>query len=357
VSELCQKADRSDVSSLGGDASTPLVSIIIPNLNGEGLLPTCLAALQNQTYTSFEVVLVDNASLDKSVEVAQQTMPDLRIITLERNEGFAGACNRGAESVHATSAFILFLNSDVRLTSNCVAELVAYATSEPRAAVWQPKLMRADGRGWDSAGSFFTRTGFLWHDDFAEAPAGASEKPRNIFAAKGACFFVRRSAFDAVAGFDGSFFAYFEETDLCWRLQLAGWDVRYVPVCCAYHDVGATTSRHLRAASVDYLSFRNRTISIIKNSGVGTLIAVLPLHLAGCLATAMALTVRGRWRSGAAAIRGIAGALGDRETWAQKRRSTQALRARPDSLFLPLVTKHMTLPRAWKLLLAYLPRW
>ena len=333
------------------------VSIIVPNLNGETLLPGSLGALRVPTRHSYRVILVDNGSADRSIEVARETLPDIEVIALPSNEGFVGACNRGARESDPESELLLFLNTDVTLTPNCLDELVDRAAEEPHAAVWQPKLMRADGSGWDSAGSFFTTTGFLWHDAFEDAPEDASEHPRDIFAAKGACFLVRREPFFAVGGFDESFFAYFEETDLCWRLQLAGWGVRYLPVCCAYHEVGATTTRHLRAARIDFLSFRNRIVSIVKNAEAGTLAIVLPLHLVACLGAAAALTVRGRWRSGLAILRAIAVATTSYPELRARRQATQALRTRKDAAFLPAVTRRMTPSRAARLLTAYLPRW
>src|SRR5581483_9320331 len=135
--------------------------------------------------------------------------------------------------------------------------------------------------------------------------------------------------FDVVEGFDDAFFAYFEETDLCWRIQLAGWSVRYEPVCCAYHDVGATTTRHLRAAHIDYLSFRNRVASIVKNADRTTLATVLPAHVAACVASAIALGARGRWRSGLAILRALAVSARSGNELARRRAATQRLRTRP----------------------------
>lgn len=336
--------------------TVPRVSIVIPNLNGEHLLPDCLGALP-QERNDIQVVLVDNGSTDRSIAVAREAWPRIDVVALATNEGFASACNRGAEASDPSAEFLLLLNTDVTLTGNCFDELLDWAAREPAAAVWQPKLMRADGSGWDSAGSFFTRTGFLWHDSFEDEPPEASERPRDIFAAKGACFLVRRSAFDVVGGFDESFFAYFEETDLCWRLQLAGWAVRYVPVCCAYHLVGATTTRHLRAAHIDFLSFRNRITSVVKNAETPTLARVLPVHLAACLASAVALAVRGRWRSSLAILRAIGVSARAGGELVERRRAVQALRVRSDASFLPDVTRTMTPRRAIRLLTAYLPRW
>jgi GT2 family glycosyltransferase len=334
-----------------------LVSVVIPNLNGEALLPSCLESLNAPTHHRLDVVLVDNGSADRSIDVARSTFPGIHVVALPANEGFAPACNKGFAAADPDADFVLFLNTDVRLTPNCLDDLVDRALEEPEAGVWQPKLMRADGNGWDSAGSFFTRTGFLWHDSFEDAPPGASERARDVFAAKGACFLVRRSVLDHVGGFDDSFFAYFEETDLCWRIQLAGWSVRYEPVCCAYHDVGATTTRHLRAAHIDFLSFRNRITSIVKNSGMNTLAIVLPLHIVACLASATALAVRGRRENGIAVLRALAWAARNSHRLAAERRRTQALRTRADRAFLPHVTRRMTPRRALALLAAYLPRW
>lgn len=334
------------------DPSAGVVSIVIPNLNGERLLGRCLDALRG---VHAEVILVDNGSVDRSIDVARRTLPDIKAIQNRRNLGFAKACNQGADA--SRGSCLLFLNSDVVLSETCLNDLMEHARADREAAAWQPKLMRADGRTWDSAGSFFTRTGFLWHEGLNETGADRFPDARDVFALKGACMLVRTEAFRAVGGFDADFVSYFEDSDLCWRLWLAGWIVRYVPVCCAYHAVGATTTRLFSSAEIDYLSFRNRISSIATNAEPRTLAVVLPLHLGVCLGIAALFAVRGRFANAAAIVRAMGFAVVNRRALFARRRSVQQLRTRRDRDFLPRLTAKLTWERARRLLRMYLPRW
>lgn len=178
-----------------------------------------------------------------------------------------------------------------------------------------------------------------------------------MFSVKGACMLVRRDDFVTVGGFDEGFFAYFEETDLCWRLQLAGRRVRYVPAAPAYHAAGSTTTRLFDPGRIDELSFRNRVVSIVKNAGPGTLVRVLPVHLFLCVLTAGAFLVRGRPASARAVVGGAFSALARPSGLRRARAGVQALRERPDSAFLPRVTVAMSHQRARRLLRMYLQRW
>lgn len=334
----------------------PRFSVIIPNLNGEFLLDACLRSVAASSGDHVaETTVVDNGSSDRSIEVARRALPSVRILSNETNEGFARACNQGAAA--ASTDYLLFLNSDVTLSPTCLSDLSRWLIRDASAAIWQPKLFREDGATWDSAGSFFTRTGFLWHEGLGVTGRDAFSSPRDVFAVKGACMAVRRDAFAAVGGFDEDFFAYFEEADLCWRLLLAGWQVRFVPACCAFHRVGATTTTYFRPAEIDYLAFRNRITSIVKNSERRTLASVLPVHVACCLAVAACFVARGQRKNARAVLGGVVSTVRAGRTLAEKRRATQALRTRADAAYLPTLTRRMTARRALDLLRAYLPRW
>jgi GT2 family glycosyltransferase len=340
----------------GRAAKAPTVSVVIPNLEGEYLLAKCLGSLKARTDAGRrpDVVVVDNGSKDSSVSVARRTLPSVRTIRNDVNAGFAEACNQGARA--SAADYVLFMNSDVVLTADCLSDLVAYADADPDGAAWQPKLLREDG-SLDSAGSFFTRTGFLWHEGIGETGLDRFDSARDVFALKGACLLVRRSTFLEVGGFDRDFFAYFEDSDLCWRLLVSGSSVRFVPACCAIHHVGATTTRLFASSEIDYLSFRNRIESIVKNAGPGTLTTVLPVHVLACLGVAGLFALRGRWQNSGAVLRALATSLRRARWLARKRRAVQALRTRPDRAFLPALRMPMTPARGRRLVEAYLPRW
>jgi N-acetylglucosaminyl-diphospho-decaprenol L-rhamnosyltransferase len=324
----------------------PTVTVVVPNLDGASLLPSCLGAIAEQdTDHRVEVVVVDNGSADESIAVVEQILPQARVVRNEENLGFAKPCNQGAAL--ATSEFLLFLNNDVVMSRDCIHALLETAAGDTAAAAWQPLVVKADGAP-EPLFSAFTRTGFVLH-----MPWGGAPPPANVFSLKGACMLVRRSAFEAVGAFDESFFAYFEETDLCWRLHLAGWDVRATAGGCARHAGGATSTRVFSLAHLDYLSFRNRITSMLKNAGPSTLLLVLPVHLLLVLGVVAVFLVRGRWDQAKGVSMAVVDNLRRLPATRRARRDVQALRRRRDRDFLPRLTERMTFARAKQLLFGY----
>lgn len=322
------------------------MSVVIPAHNGSELLSECLASLIGVEQFA-HIIVVDNGSEDP-LDIPST----VKAIRNPTNRGYAGACNQGAEVGDAP--FILFLNSDALIEAETLRRLVSIAESDTAAAIWQPIITTNDGKRLDSAGSAFTRTGFLWHLSLPRHPASGAMP---IFSAKGACILVRRDVFVAIGRFDDSYFAYFEDSDLCWRARLAGWEVRLVPGCRVRHRGGATTAATFRPAEMDYLAFRNRLRSLLANASFPTLARVLPIHLVACLATAVAFLLRGRPASAVAIVKAMLWPISHSGIRSARRRA-QALRTRPDETVLRAeLVVSMTPRRAWQLLAAYLPRW
>lgn len=308
----------------------PSVTVVIPNLDGGPLLERCVrTVLAQEEGIVLDVVVVDNGSTDGSAKRVKEQLPAVVLIENPRNEGFARACNQGAAL--ARGGFILFLNNDVRVTPNCIPELVLHAAADRAAAAWQPRLVRPVDRYEEPFYSLLTSTGFLVHQEAKRS----EERTEDAFSLKGACLLVRRSAFERVGGFDDTFFAYFEESDLCWRFHLAGWSVRFVDICCAEHIGGATSTRIFSLHYLDYLSFRNRLTSVLKNAGPRTLLTMLPLHLAAVAAVAGAFLVQGEWRHVLAIVRAVAAAIWRLPGTLRARSSAQRLRTARDREFLP----------------------
>lgn len=327
------------------------VSVIIPNLDGEALLPDCLSSLREQAI--LETIVVDNGSTDASVTLIEQISPEARIIRNVSNLGFAMACNQGAEQ--ASGEYLLFYNSDVSVPPKGIERLVQALEDDPSAAACQPLLKRPDGSQLDNAGSFFTKTGFLYHVTTDEL---ASVKSAERFSLQGSCLLVRRLAFETVGGFDNSYFAYFEETDLCWRLRLAGWRLIVVNDVVGIHLGGATTTRIFASAWIDYLSFRNRLTTIRKNAGLPLAVRVLPIHVVSCLAVAGAFLVKGKLANTMAIIRAVSWHLRPMPAELRAtRREAQSFRQLSDQEALGTVTVPMTFRAARKLLRTYLKRW
>ncbi len=269
----------------------PEVSVIIVNLNGEGFLGSCLDSVLSQG-VKLEIVVVDNGSNDDSVRLLRANYPSVKVIENTSNLGFAAGVNQGADLV--TGRLLLLLNNDARLGPQCLIRMVETLDAEPRIAACQPTLRRPDG-SLDSAGSQFTRTGFLHHVSEAELKSGNLDNHR--FSLKGACLLVRAELFQMAGRLDDSYFAYFEETDLCWRLIALGFELKYLSDVLVMHDVGRTTTKYFPSEHIDYLSFRNRISTIRKNGTLSLKLQILPVHFALCVAIAIGFTLKGKFRN------------------------------------------------------------
>lgn len=278
----------------------PSVSVIIVNFNGEEFLSSCIASVVAQDQIT-EIIVVDNGSTDSSVALVREQFPQARIIINGENHGFAGPANQGGEV--ATGDFLLFLNNDARLMPSTLSTLVDALRADPHIAACQPTVMQTMGR-LDSAGAMFTKTGFLYHvtdDDLSSKRFGPYR-----FSLHGACFLVRTELFLGTGGFDASYFAYFEESDLCWRLLALGYDVVHVNNALVIHDAGRTTSAIFPSGFIDYLSFRNRITSIRKNGDTRLKLRVLPVHVACCFGIAVAFVLKGKPRNATGILRALA---------------------------------------------------
>ncbi len=259
------------------DSQRPDLTIVIPNWDGAAVLGQCLESLVRHTGSvRSEIVIFDNGSIDGSIELAQSYMDrlDLRLIPSPINIGYAAACNRAAENSQAP--YLLLFNNDAELAEDLEPAL-EYLDKHPNVAVCQGPLLTRDG-GWvDSVGTLLTRWGFLSHlavgKPVSELPPG-----RFVFSVKGTAMFVRRQALGEFGLFDDEAFAYFEETDLCWRLQTMGWDVTYTQLLPKVLHQGAYTAQRLPNIC-EYHLFKNRLQSIVKNAQRRTLVTMLPRHL------------------------------------------------------------------------------
>lgn len=258
----------------------PLVSIIIVNFNQKLLTLDCLESLDKVTYPNFEIILVDNNSSDGSTAEITKRYSSLKIVQNPTNAGFTGGNNVGLTV--AKGDCILLLNNDTRVTPDFIQPLVEDMQHDEKLGIVQSKLKVMDNPTLlDSVVSFQTITGFLYHRGYLDKDKAEYQKFLYSFSAKGACILIRREVLK-MGLFDNSYFAYFEETDLCWRVWLMGYKVGFEPNSVVYHKMGATSSRMSRSF-MHYHSFKNRLRTIIKNSSFGTLLWMLPIHIIICI--------------------------------------------------------------------------
>src|SRR5689334_11617383 len=222
-----------------------LVSIIIVNWNGFKWLPDCFGSIAKQDYRQYEVVFVDNASKDDSVDWVKKHYPKTKIIINKENLGFADANNVGYRK--AKGEYVLFLNNDTRVTKTFLTELVKVLQSDITIGGVQSKILLMDHPDThDSVGAFLTPTGFLYHYGFGKKNISKYNKQINLYTAKGACMMFRKKVLDQIAIdnniFDPDYFAYFEESDMCHRVWLAGYKIVYAYKSVIYHKMGATSA-------------------------------------------------------------------------------------------------------------------
>ena len=175
----------------------PLVSIIIVNWNGIRWLVDCFGTLYAQNYKNFEIIFVDNASVDGSVAWVKKHYPKTEILINNINLGFADANNVGFKV--AEGDYVLFLNNDTKVTKEFLTELVQ-VMQNPTIGGAQSKILLMDKPDThDSVGAFLTPTGFLYHYGFAKKDTQKYNREINLYTAKGACMIFRRSVLDTVA--------------------------------------------------------------------------------------------------------------------------------------------------------------
>jgi GT2 family glycosyltransferase len=255
-----------------------LVSVIIVNYNGEEYLEDCLASLRRQTYSDLEVILVDNASHDGSVRLVEQKFPEVWLIKSKENLGYAGGNNIGLRQ--AKGEYILILNNDTVLEKDAVESLIRGFGEIENLGAAQPKVLLMDEKSrLDSCGSFFTRTGFLYHyGNYKNADLEKYNCPFPVYSVKGVCMLVKREVIEKVGLFDGDFFCFFEESDFCHRVWLAGYECWYYPKAVIHHALGGAALKQ-PSSFVQYHSFKNRLCSYLKNLGGKRLVKVLPVYL------------------------------------------------------------------------------
>lgn len=331
-------------------ARLPRVCIVIPNLDGRDVLPECLDSVAALDYASgrVEVVLVDNASSDGSIDLARQRMPTIRVVRHERNLGFAAACNAGARAANGAEV-IVFLNNDMRFERDFLLELVAPLVRGECAAT-TAKILGWDGGTIDTSGTGTTFLGIAVQPGYGEAPRPEHDVPRRTLFPCGGAMAIDAAVLRDVGGFDEEYFAYYEDLDLGWRMWVMGHETHYVPSALCRHRHSHTSNR-LPPETVRLVMIRNSLYTCVKNYDDANLARVLPALLA--LAVRRANIKSGidprafRIESASVSERGAAGAvtierigaadliaiddlLSNWDRWMLRRRAVQARRKRGD---------------------------
>src|SRR5437588_5432944 len=253
----------------------PVVSVIVVNYRGADDTITCLEACRQLDWPSdqLELIVVDNASGDGSVDLIRDAVPEAQVISSKQNLGFAGGCNRGVKT--GRGEYAAFLNNDARPDKGWLRTAVAALERDSTLACVASKVLDWEGRTVDfvDAGLSFYGHGFKLHVGEADDPSFDVEK--DVLFASGAAMVVRCDVFRAVGGFDDRYFMFFEDVDFGWRLWLLGHQVRFVPGSLVYHRHHASMAR-FGSWREHYLLERNALFTIYKNYDDENLTRVLP---------------------------------------------------------------------------------
>jgi N-acetylglucosaminyl-diphospho-decaprenol L-rhamnosyltransferase len=236
------------------------LSIVILSWNVRDLLRQCLESVARNRPLSAdhpplatEIIVVDNASGDGSMEMVRAEFPDVRLIANQANRGYTGGNNDGIAA--ATGRYVMILNPDTRVLADALAALISYADVHPDVGVVGPQLLNPDGSVQSSRRRFPTlMTGLFestWLEPLAprdvlrryyvlDQPDDAIQEVDWLF---GACFLVRREVIRQVGALDEDFFMYSEEMDWCRRIRQAGWKVVYLPEAQVIHYGGKSSDQ------------------------------------------------------------------------------------------------------------------
>lgn len=238
-------------------------SVVVPNWNGERMLPACLDSLLAQSLEA-QIIVVDNASSDGSRELLQEIYPLVEVVSLSKNKGFAGGVNAGIKkAMEFGTDFVALLNNDAVAEKDWLKNLAAGLEKNPKLGIVTSKICDAKKTHLDSSGENYTIWGLPFSRGRGESDIDKYDSQTEIFGASGGASLYRVKMLQLIGLFDEDFFAYYEDVDLSFRAQLAGWKVGYVPQAVVYHEIGATSAKI--KGFTTYQTLKNLPLLLWKN--------------------------------------------------------------------------------------------
>ena len=244
------------------------LAIVILNWNGAEMLKKYLPSVLQYSKDEAVVYVADNASTDNSIALLKEEFPEVKLILLEKNWGFAEGYNKALEQVDAE--YYLLLNSDIEVTPGWLTPMLSFMDSHEEVAACQPKLLsifQRDSFEYAGAcGGYLDRYGYPFCRgrvfDVVEQDHGQYDEPAKVHWATGAALLVRARIYKEVGGLDGRFFAHQEEIEMCWRMRIMGYQIYCLPESKVYHVGGGTLPKSNPMKT--YLNFRNNLTMLYK---------------------------------------------------------------------------------------------
>lgn len=271
----------------------PLVISVILNTNRKDDTLECLASLHNSTYIHHRAIVLDNASTDGSVEAIREAYPEVQIIPLQANLGYAGNNNVGIQAaIDQGAEWVFVLNEDTILAEDCLAQLVAEASLHEHCGIIGPMVYHYNEA--DVIQSAGGRLSPLWeseHIGHNEQDHGQYNTPRQVDWISGCAIMVRREAIEQAGKIDERFFYYYEETEWCVRISRAGWQIWHLPQAKLWHK--GVQRDYQPSPNVTYYSTRNYLLLMKKHQAPASVRLKASFQLVKRL---VSWTLRPKWR-------------------------------------------------------------
>ncbi|MGZ6037462.1 MAG: glycosyltransferase family 2 protein, partial [Phenylobacterium sp.] len=300
--------------------AAPEISVIVVVYESGPTLAECLAAMRAQSFADYEILLVDNASSDRTAQAAAEADPAIRLIENARNLGFAAAVNQGARA--ATGRWLVLLNPDAFAEPDWLARLSAAAAANPGVHCFSSRqLMAEDPTKLDGLGDVMSLAGYPFRGGYTHPNPGQLAAGW-VFSACGGAMMIARELFLRVGGFDERLFCYCEDVDLGYRLRLIGEPTLLVPDAVVRH-VGSASTGGRRSDFAVFHGTRNRLWVFVKDTPLVLLCLTLPLHILATLVLFARHATRGEVLT---PIRGLAAGIWNIDVALEARREAQATR-------------------------------
>lgn len=226
----------------------PLVYIILVNWNGREITLDCLHSLEGISYRSVKTVVVDNGSSDGSMTAIREQFPDVTVLEMNTNLGFAGGTNAGIRyGLENHAELFLLLNNDTTVDDGFLSAMVERAISNPTIGIVAPKIYyhSEPDRIWFAGGSLSMWTGTMSHIGIRELDRGQYDTATEIEYATGCCILTRREVIEKVGMLDESYAMYTEDADFSMRTRRAGYTIMYEPKARIWHKLSVSAGGHL----------------------------------------------------------------------------------------------------------------
>lgn len=323
---------------------SPPVSIIILNYNGQQFLEGCFSSIKKINYPQFETIMVDDNSSDKSVSFTKSKFPWVKIIKNKENLGAPTGFNQAIKE--ANYELVVKADNDIIVDKNWLAEMVAVLQKNPKIGIVGSKILHYGSDEIQDIGSNLDRFGYQMNYYTLKGLPEDETKPQEVFYVSGCSMLFKKSLFEKVGGFDGKFFLYKDDLDLCWRFKLLGFKTVTAFTSKMYHLSGVVQGgkieldekgRYHTTAKKRYFGERNTLRTLLKNYSLISLVKVLPPYFAIILAEIVFFSFLGQFKVSRAYLEAVWWNLVNLSETLDLRRQIQTLRTVSD----PTIMKKM----------------